>query len=127
MGKGSLLCVCVCVSVALLTEFLHHNLPRGWVVEAAGELWAVPHQQLLVGGDGLHRVEVDAHAILAGGKVLLLFRVGRVHEAHPVALLLVQPVHEVMELAVRVNLQKGGENVRRNVRGWLAFRTHTQS
>ncbi|KAG9342719.1 hypothetical protein JZ751_015581 [Albula glossodonta] len=74
---------------------------QGRVVQALGELWAVPHQKLLVGGDGLDRVEVDVHAVLASGQVLLLLRMGRVHVAHPVAFLFIKPVHEMMELSLR--------------------------
>lgn len=88
-----------------LTEFLHHELSRGRVVEAVSELWAVPHQQLGARGDGPHCVEVDVRAILARRQVLLPRRVGRVDVAHPVRTLLVQAVHKVVEVALRVDLR----------------------
>lgn len=92
-----------------LTELLHHQLARRRVVEAAGEVVAVPHKQLCAGGDGLHRVEVDLHAILARRQVLLCRRVGRVDVAHPVGAALVQAVDEVVELAVHVDLKQKEE------------------
>ena len=65
-------------------------------MQALGELGAVPHQQLLVGRDGLDSVEVDVRAVLAGSQVLLLLRMGWVHITHPVALLLVETVHKMV-------------------------------
>lgn len=75
-------------------------------METVCEVSAVPHQQLLVSGDGLHRVEVDAHAVLASGQVLLLLRVGWIHVAHPVTLLLIQAIYKVMEVSFCINLRK---------------------
>lgn len=75
-------------------------------METVGEVSAVPHQQFLVSRDGLHRVEVDAHAVLARGQVLLLLRVGWVHIAHPVALLLIQAIYKVMEISLCIDLGK---------------------
>jgi len=83
-----------------LTEFLHHNLSRGRVVKAASKLGAVPHQKLLVCRNGLDGVEIDAHPVLAGGKVLLLLGMSWVHITHPVTLLLVQSVHKMTELSI---------------------------
>lgn len=83
-----------------LTEFLHHNLSRGRVVEAAGKLRAVPHQELLVSRNGLDGVEIDAHPVLAGGKILLLLGMSWIHITHPVTLLLVQSVHKMAELSI---------------------------
>ena len=73
-------------------------------MQAVGEVGAVPHQQLAAGLDGPHRVEVDLLAVLAGGHVLLGRRVGGVDVAHPVGLALVQAVHEVLEVALGVDL-----------------------
>lgn len=87
-----------------LTELLHHKLSRGRVVEALGELRAIPHQQLLMGQNGLDGVEVDVHATLTRGQILLLLCVCWVHIAHPVALVLIQPVHKVVELPLGVDL-----------------------
>jgi len=42
---------------------------------------AVPHKKLLVGRDGLNGVEVDVHAVLTGGQVLLPGSVRWVHVA----------------------------------------------
>lgn len=95
-----------------LTELLHHQLARRRVVEAAGEVVAVPHEQFGTGGDGLHRVEVDLHAVLARRQVLLRRRVGRVDVAHPVGAALVQAVDKVVELAVHVDLQQQQEEGR---------------
>ena len=91
-------------SLNKLTEFLHHQLSGRRVVEAPGEVVAVPDQQLGAGGDGLHRVEVDLHAVLTRRQILLRRRVGGVHVAHPVGARLIQAVHEVMELPVCVDL-----------------------
>lgn len=75
-------------------------------METVCEVGAVPHQQLLVRRDGLHCVEVDAHAILTSSQVLLLLWVGWIHIAHPVALLLVQAVYKMMELSFCINLKE---------------------
>lgn len=74
-------------------------------MEPVCEVSAVPDEKLVISRDGLHRVEVDAHAVLASGQVLLLLRVSWIHIAHPVALLLIQAIHEVMEISFRVNLR----------------------
>lgn len=76
-------------------------------METVCEVSAVPHQQLLVSRDGLDRVEVDVHAVLASGQVLLLLRVGWIHIAHPVALVLIQTIYKVMELSFCINLRGG--------------------
>lgn len=91
---------------SVLTECLHHEVSRRRVVESTGEIGAVPDQQFLVGWNGVNGVKVDAHAILASRQILLMVRVRRIHVAHPVALLLVQAVHEVMELVLLVNLER---------------------
>lgn len=78
-------------------------------MEAAGKVVAVPHKQLGAGGNGLHRVEVDFHAVLARRQVLLRRRVGRVDVAHPVGAALVQAVDEVVELVVHVDLKQEEE------------------
>lgn len=70
---------------------------------------AVPHQQLLVSRDGLHCVEIDAHAVLASGQVLFLLWVGWIHITHPVALLFIQAIYEVMKLFVCINLKKAAK------------------
>lgn len=80
-------------------------------METVREVSAVPHQQLLVSRDGLDRVEVDVHAVLAGGQVLLLLRVGWIHIAHPVALVLIQTIDKVMELSFCINLRGAGSEV----------------
>ena len=59
---------------------------------------AIPHKQLLVGGNGLDGVEVDVHSILTSSQVLFLNRVAGVYITHPVALLLVKSVNEVVKL-----------------------------
>lgn len=70
------------------------------------ELPAVPHQQLLF---GLHRpdgVEVDVPAVLARHRVLLRRGACRVHVAHPIALVDVVAIDEVLQLAAVIDLQK---------------------
>lgn len=59
---------------------------------------AVPHEQLLVGRDGLDGVEVDVHSILTSSQILFLNRVAGVYITHPVALVLVKSVNEVVKL-----------------------------
>lgn len=59
---------------------------------------AIPHKQLLVGRDGLDGVEVDVHSILTSSQVLFLNRVARVYITHPVALVLVKSINEVVKL-----------------------------
>lgn len=59
---------------------------------------AIPHKQLLVGRDGLDGVEVDVHSILTSSQVLFLNGVARVYITHPVALVLVKSVNEVVKL-----------------------------
>ena len=67
---------------------------------------AVPHKKLLVGRDGLNGVEVDVHAVLTGGQVLLPGRVRRVHVAQPVALLHIKAVNEVVKLPSGIDLRR---------------------
>ena len=67
---------------------------------------AIPHKKLLVGGDGLNGVEVDVHAVLTGGQVLLPGRVCWVHVAQPVALLLIKAIDEVVKLPSGIDLPK---------------------
>lgn len=76
-------------------------------MEAAGEVVAVPDEQLGAGRDGLDRVEVNLHAVLTRRQVLLRHRVGRVHVPHPVRASLIQAVDEVVELLVHVDLERG--------------------
>lgn len=59
---------------------------------------AVPHKELLVGRDGLDGIEVDVHSILTSSQVLLLNRVARVYITHPVALVLIKSINEVVKL-----------------------------
>ena len=86
-------------------------------METSGEVVAVPDEQLGAGRDGLHRVEVNLHAVLTRRQVLLRRRVGRVHVPHPVRAGLVQAVDKVVELTVCVDLERGkkrqGEDVRK--------------
>ena len=70
---------------------------------------AVPHKKLLVGRDGLNGVEVDVHAVLTGGQVLLPGRVCWVHVAQPVALLLIKAINEVVKLPSGIDLRKREE------------------
>lgn len=70
------------------------------------ELLAVPHQQLLFGLHGPHGVEVDVPAVLARHRVLLRRGACRVHVTHPVALVDVVAINEVLQLAAAVDLQK---------------------
>lgn len=74
-------------------------------METSGEVVAVPDEQLSAGRDGLHRVEVNVHAVLTCRDVLLRRRVGRVHVPHPVRASLIQAVDEVVELLVLVDLK----------------------
>lgn len=78
-------------------------------MEAAGEVVAVPDEQLSTGRDGLHRVEINLHAVLTRCQILLCRRVGRVHVPHPVRASLIQAVNEVMELPVHEDLEQGTE------------------
>lgn len=74
--------------------------------EPLSELLTVPHQQLLL---GLHRpdgVEVDVPSVLAGHQVLLGQAARRVHVTHPVALVDIVPIDEVLKLSTAVNLQR---------------------
>lgn len=59
---------------------------------------AIPHKQFLVGRDGLDSVEVDVHSILTGCQVLFLNGVAGVYITHPVALVLVKSINEVVKL-----------------------------
>lgn len=61
------------------------------------EVSAIPHKQLLVGRDGLDGIEVDVHSILTSSQVLLLNRVARVYITHPVALVLIKSINEVVK------------------------------
>ena len=74
-------------------------------METSGKVVAVPHEQLSASRDGLHRVEVNLHAVLTCRYVLLRGRVGRVDVAHPVRARLIQAVDEVVELPVLVDLE----------------------
>lgn len=89
-----------------LTEFLHHQLSRRWVVKAPSKVVAVPDEQLSAGWDGLDGIEVNLHAVLTRRKVLLGRWVGWIHVPHPVRAGLVQAVDEVVELLVDVDLGK---------------------
>lgn len=74
--------------------------------ESLSKLLAVPHQQLLLGLHGPDGVEVDVSAVLAGHQVLLGQAARRVHVTHPVALLDIIAVDEVLKLTAAVNLQQ---------------------
>lgn len=89
-------------------------------MEASGEVVAVPDEQLGAGRDGLHRVEVNLHAVLTRRQVLLRRRVGRVDVPHPVRASLVQAVDEVVELTVRVDLRRRGRLVS-NIRIYFIY------
>lgn len=89
-----------------LTKFLHHQLPRRWVVQASGKVVAVPDKQLGTSWDRLHSIEVNLHAILTRRQVLLCCRVGRVHIPHPVGASLIQAIDKVMKLSVHINLKR---------------------
>lgn len=59
---------------------------------------------------GYDGVEVDVHAALTGGQVLLPGRVCWVHVAQPVALLpLTKPINEVVKLPSGIDLRKREE------------------
>ena len=91
------------------------------VAEPLGELLAVPHQQLLFGLHGTDGVEVDIPAILAGHQVLLGQGARRVDVPHPVALVDVVAINEVLKLPTAVNLQReGGNMVKRGTRSNFA-------
>lgn len=74
--------------------------------ESLGELLAVPHQQLLFGLHWSDGVEVDVWAVLAGHQVLFCQGMSRVHVTHPVALVDIKAIDEVLKLPATVNLQK---------------------
>lgn len=87
-----------------LTEIHHCQLSGIRGVKPFCKVPAVPHKKLLVGRDGLNGVEVDVHAVLTGGQVLLPGRVRRVHVAQPVALLHIKAVNEVVKLPSGIDL-----------------------
>lgn len=86
--------------------------------ESLSKLLAVPHQQLLLGLHGPDGVEVDVPAVLAGHQVLLGQAARRVHVTHPVALLDIVAVDEVLKLTAAVNLQQKKSK-------WLEMWQHT--
>lgn len=65
----------------------------------------VPDEQLGASRYRLHSVEIDLHAVLTRGQVLLGGGVGRVHVPHPVRARLVQTIDKVMKLAIRIDLE----------------------
>lgn len=67
---------------------------------------AIPHKKLLVGRNRLNGVEVDVHSVLTRSQVLLPGRVRRIHIAHPVALLLLKAVDEVVKLPSGIDLSQ---------------------
>lgn len=75
--------------------------------EPLSKLLAVPNQQLLLGLHGPDGVEVDVPAVLAGHQVLLGQTASRVHVTHPVALVDIVAIDEVLKFAAAVNLQNG--------------------
>lgn len=77
-----------------------------WVVQALGEVSAVPDEKLTVDWDGLDGVEVDIFAILAGHQVLVTEGTSWVHIAHPVTLVHVIAVNEMVKVPSGVNLNK---------------------
>ena len=89
-----------------LTEIHHCQLSGIRGVKPFCKVPAVPHKKLLVGRDGLNGVEVDVHAVLTGGQVLLPGRVRRVHVAQPVALLHIKAVNEVVKLPSGIDLRR---------------------
>lgn len=83
----------------------------------------IPHKKLLVGRNGLNGVEVDVHAVLTGGQVLLPGRVCWVHVAQPVALLLIKAVDEVVKLPSGIDLPKREQDTleKKAPKQWKAF------
>lgn len=75
-------------------------------VDSVEELFAVPDEQLRLGRDGAHRVEVDVLLHLARHEVLLRRAARRVHVAHPVAAARVEPIDAVRQPPVLVDLQR---------------------
>lgn len=78
------------------TKTLSNQLAQRWIVAAPGEFSTVPHQELPARLERLDGVEVDLHAALARDHVLLLHATGGIDVTHPVALLLVQTVQNVV-------------------------------
>lgn len=74
--------------------------------EPLGKLLAVPYQQLLFGLHGPDGVEVDVSAVLAGHQVLFCQGMCWVYITHPVALVDIKAINEVLKLPATVNLQK---------------------
>lgn len=67
---------------------------------------AIPHKKFLVGRDRLDGVEVDIHPVLTRSQVLLPGRMCWIHVSHPVALLLVKAINEMVKLPSGVDLSK---------------------
>lgn len=66
------------------------------VVTALCKFRAVPHQKLLARLKWFDGVEVDVQTALACNQVLLLHSTGWVDIAHPVALLLIQTIQDMV-------------------------------
>lgn len=74
--------------------------------EPLGKLMAVPDEKLLFGLHGADGVKVDVLAVLACHQVLFSQRAGRVDVTHPVALVDVVAIDEVVKLPATVDLHQ---------------------
>lgn len=79
-----------------LTLFLNSQLAQWRVFAALSEFRAVPHQELLAELKWLNSVEEDVQTTLARNQILLLYRTGWVDVTHPVAVLLIQTIQNVV-------------------------------
>lgn len=79
-----------------LTWTVNRQLAQWRIVATPAKFRAVPHQQLLARLKRFYGVEVDVQIVLAGNQVLLLHSAGWVNVAHPVAVLLIQTIQDVV-------------------------------